>query len=133
MSLLILGGNVEISTPVSVAEVIDEMDTEEGVFDGDGILMDVEEPVTDTEGGLPTEADEAEHAVEGGLLMEVVEPARQKGGGLSAVNDELKETTVEDWDFLTGGGLVMEAEESDFLMCSGLVASATAPESAPGG
>lgn len=81
-NLRTLGGKVTISPPISVAELRDEIETDEGVLEGGRKFIDVEEPVIDTDGGLLMELEEAENAIEGGLLMDVKEPDRDTEGGL---------------------------------------------------
>lgn len=69
----ILGGRVTSSPPTSDTEVKEEMETEDGVLEGGGRFIDVEEPVTDTDGGLLMELEEAENGMEEELLVEAKE------------------------------------------------------------
>lgn len=141
-NLRTLGGNVVISPPISDAELRDEIEIDEGVLEGGGKFIDVEEPLTDTDGGLQMELEEAEKAIEGGLLMgvkesdidtdgglltEVVEPDRHKGGQLLTDAEELKRDThvemftgANESDSVTGGVLT-KVEDSDFLIAGGLL------------
>lgn len=102
-SLRILGGSVAISPPMSVAELKEAIETEDGVLEGGGRLIDVEEPVTDTDGGLLMELEEAEKGMEEELLVEVKELEFESESGL------LKEDTERDW--FRGEGLLTDTEE----------------------
>lgn len=59
-NLRILGGKEAVSPPMSEAELKEAIETEDGVLEGGGRLIEVEEPVTDTDGGLQMELEEAE-------------------------------------------------------------------------
>lgn len=97
------------------------METDEGVLDGGGKLIDIEEPVTDTDGVLLMELEEAEKAIEGWLLMELKELVGV--GLLRDVAEPVWQGEVEEWftetdesDFFTKETeLIIEANDSDFF------------------
>lgn len=89
---------------MSEAELKEAIETEDGVLEGGGRLIDVEEPVTDTDGGLLMELEEAEKGIEEELLVEVKELEFESERGL------LKEDTERDW--FRGEGLLTDTKET---------------------